>query len=78
VLGALFAGPFLLREEYRVMALVGVLGGFTTFSTFGWETLSLVNDGQYGRALLNVVATNALALVAVGVGYRVSQHVWGV
>lgn len=78
VLGALFAGPTLLRDEYKVAILVGALGGFTTFSTFGWETLSLLNDAQYGRALLNVLGTNILALSAVWLGYRLSQHFWGV
>src|SRR5262245_40888400 len=51
-LAALFSGPFLVREEYRIGLTVGVLGGFTTFSAFGLETFLLANDGQYGPALL--------------------------
>ena len=38
-LTAAFSGRVLIREEYRVALLIGVLGGYTTFSTFGLETL---------------------------------------
>ncbi len=42
--GAFLAGPLLVREEHRLGLLVGLLGGFTTFSTFGWETFALLNE----------------------------------
>lgn len=77
-LGAAFAGPVLIREEYRVAILVGALGGFTTFSTYAWETLSLANDGQIARALANVLLSNAVGLLAVWIGYRTAQSWWGV
>ena len=76
--GAYFAGPQLVREEYRLALLVGVLGAFTTFSTFGWETLSLVRDGEMKLALANVLLTNALALLAVWIGYRLTESWFGV
>jgi CrcB protein len=76
-LGALFAGPWLVREEYRFGILVGLLGGFTTFSTFGWETLSLSNEGQFGMALGNILLSNALGLFAVWLGYRVAERIYG-
>jgi len=72
-LGAYFAGPHLIREETRIAMLVGVLGAFTTFSTFGWETLSLARDGEMRLALVNVVLTNMLALAAVWFGYRITE-----
>ncbi len=78
VLTAVLAGPVLVREEYRIAVMVGVLGGFTTFSTYGWETMALANGGGYSRACLNVVVTNALALGAVWIGYRVAQRWVGV
>jgi CrcB protein len=78
VLGGAFAGPVLIREEYRIALLVGLLGGFTTFSTFGFETVSLLSDGQAGRAVLNVVLSNGLGLVAVWLGYRLAQRWVGV
>ena len=76
--GAYFAGPQLVREEYRLALLVGVLGAFTTFSTFGWETLALVRDGETKLALANVLLTNLLALLAVWAGYRLAEKWFGV
>jgi CrcB protein len=67
----------LLREEYRIGLLVGVLGGYTTFSTFGWETISLLNDGQLARAALNVLLSVATCLVAAWIGYRLSGYLFG-
>lgn len=74
---AVFNGPLVGREELRMALLIGVLGGYTTFSTFGYETLMAINDGQFGRAALNVVVTNALALLAVWLGYRVGTQFFG-
>ena len=77
LLGALFAGPHLIREEYRVAVLVGVLGAFTTFSTFGWETFSLLNAGQIRLAVVNVVLSNGVGLAAVWIGYRLGEQWFG-
>jgi CrcB protein len=53
----------------RLFVFIGILGGFTTFSTFGYETLALVRDGAHLEAGVNVVATVALCLVAVWAGF---------
>ncbi len=76
--GAFLAGPHLVREEYRVALLVGLLGAFTTFSTFGWETFALANAGQMWLAAVNIVASNGVGLVAVWFGYRVAEKWFGV
>ncbi len=73
-----FAGPQLVREEYRIAVLVGFLGALTTFSSFGWETIALVNDREFGLAALNVVLNNALCLGAVWFSYRLAEKWFGV
>ena len=75
---AYFAGPQLIREEYRVALLVGVLGAFTTFSTFGFKTVALAGDGRLGLAALNVLASNGVGLAAVWMGYRLGTQWFGV
>lgn len=78
LLYAVFAGHSLIREEYRLAILVGVLGGFTTFSTFGYETFALINDRQFARAAVNVLLSNAAAIAAVWLGYRLGERWVGV
>ena len=65
VLGAVFGGPHLIRQEYRLLLMVGLLGGFTTFSTFGLETMAMINEGQFALAGVNVLLSNGLGLLAV-------------
>jgi CrcB protein len=77
-LSAAFAGRLLIREEYRIGLLVGVLGGYTTFSAFGFETFSLLNDGQYLRASANVVLSVVVGLIGVWAGYRLAENWLGV
>ena len=72
---AAFSTRFLVREEFRVAILVGVLGGYTTFSTFGLETFKLLSDNELGRAMLNVVVSCVLGILATWLGYRVAV-VW--
>jgi CrcB protein len=67
-----------VREEVRMMLLIGVLGGFTTFSTFGMETFALLNDGQRLGALVNVLASVVGGVAAVWLGYRLAERWLGV
>src|SRR6185295_6124898 len=44
---------FLVNHNLRTIVLVGLLGGFTTFSSFGLQTFTLLQDGEFGFAALN-------------------------
>jgi CrcB protein len=62
-------GRVLVPGDVRQFVMVGVCGGYTTFSSFSLQTLTLAQDGEFLRAGLNVVASVALCLVAVWLGY---------
>jgi CrcB protein len=59
-----------LSPTLRIALMVGVLGGFTTFSTFGIETFRLAAQAEWGRAAAYVAITNLAGLAAVWAGYR--------
>lgn len=62
-----------LGPEARLLLLIGVLGGFTTFSTFGYETLGLLRNGAVLPAATNVLASVGLGLAAVWLGYGIGS-----
>lgn len=66
-----------LSEEARLLLVVGLLGGFTTFSAFGYETMALVAAGRYGAAALYAGANVALSLAAVAAGHWAARGWWG-
>src|SRR4051794_24691594 len=73
LLNAIFNGPVLIRQEYRIGLTVGVLGGFTTFSAFGYETFALANDGQTLTAVMNLLLSVGLGFLSVVIGYRLGE-----
>ncbi|MBT7310289.1 fluoride efflux transporter CrcB [bacterium] len=58
-----FASPTI-----RIAVIVGLLGSFTTFSTFGFDTVSLMRDGNEIKALLNILLSVGLGLIAAWLG----------
>ena len=71
--GALASQRIELRAYWREFVFVGVLGGFTTFSTFGLDTFVLARTQSALHATLNVVGHVAGGLVAVWIGYRLGS-----
>jgi len=63
-------------SESRTFVFVGILGGFTTFSSFGNETLNLARDSQMLNAFANIGANVILGLLAVWLGRTVSYLIW--
>src|SRR5215213_5838243 len=64
-------------ETARAAVFVGLLGGFTTFSSYGLQTFTLLREGRLGMAALNVVASNLLGLLMVCAGYALAKFVGG-
>ena len=62
--------------ESRALVFVGVLGGFTTFSSFGNDTINLLRDGEMFNALANVGANVILGLALVWLGRTVAFWIW--
>ncbi|PZC49783.1 MAG: CrcB protein [Chloroflexi bacterium] len=62
-----------LGEGTRALIVVGLLGGFTTFSAFGYETIAMVREGHIVTAAANVGIQITLGLAAVLIGLKVSQ-----
>ena len=61
-------GPFLVSPRVRQFIMIGILGGYTTFSSFSLQTLELARDGDWLRAGLNSVLSLVCCLVAVWLG----------
>jgi CrcB protein len=66
-------GRLNVPPEARLFLVTGVLGGFTTFSSFGYETVALARDGQTAWAMMNVGANVVLGLAAVLAGRATMQ-----
>ena len=62
--------------ETRILIFIGVLGGFTTFSAFGNETINLWRDGQNALAAVNIAAHLVLCLSAVWLSRIVAFQIW--
>jgi len=63
--------PATLRS--RALLITGFCGGFTTFSTFSWQTLEQMMKGAWGAAIANVLLSVGLCLLAVWLGFRLGR-----
>lgn len=72
------SGRYPLGEPARVFFMVGVCGGFTTFSSFSLQTLELLRMGAVWRAAANIVLSVALCLGAVAIGYKAGAAMSGI
>jgi CrcB protein len=70
---ALFLRETFLHPGYRLFFITGVLGGFTTFSSFSIETLKLLQEGRYGEAGFYIAISIAGGLTCAAIGWSLSS-----
>jgi len=81
VLGCLFLGVIgqfglnhiTVSPDLRIGLTIGLMGGFTTFSTFGWDTVRMLEEGELIKALIYVAASVIGGLIAMMIGMRVGD-----
>jgi len=64
----LFDERFVINPNVRIFLTIGILGGFTTFSTFSYETISLLREASYLMGVANIIGTILTCLVATWAG----------
>ncbi len=83
IVGCLFAGIFfavsmkypILQNEARLFLMVGILGVFTTFSSFGLETFQLLRHDQIMLAGLYVISSLIIGILVLGIGYYITHWI---
>ena len=68
------SGKYSASDNLRLFVMVGLCGGFTTFSSFSLHNFDLLRSGNWGRALANIFLSVVLCLAAVAAGHRLAQQ----
>ena len=75
VLSVIMLERFNIGVEWRAAVMVGVLGSFTTFSTFSLETLNMLEQGELVPAMTNVILSVVVCLLAVWLGVILGRQI---
>jgi len=70
----LASGKFPVSENLRLLVMVGICGGFTTFSSFSLQTFDLMRRGYVVRAAINIAGSVILCICAVALGHLIAAH----
>lgn len=62
--------------HWRLFLVTGILGGYTTFSSFEWESLVSLRSGSNSTALLYLISSVAVGLIAAWLGLMIANRVW--
>jgi CrcB protein len=74
LLGQTMLNRMIISPEWRVAITVGFFGGYTTFSSFGWETAKMMETGEWLRATTYVVASVIFGLLLSVAGIRLANR----
>lgn len=66
----------IVSQNTRILIFIGLLGSFTTFSTFSLESFHLVRDGEYGLFIANILSSFVLGILLVFAGYFLSRFLF--
>ena len=67
-------GRYQLPEAWRLAFMIGICGGFTTFSTFSLQVFEMLRAGAVGRAALNIVISVVCCVLAAAIGYWLAMR----
>ncbi|WP_158930033.1 fluoride efflux transporter CrcB [Acidisphaera sp. S103] len=67
-------GRFPVSENMRLFVMIGLCGGYTTFSSFSLQTLDLLRSDAMARASLNILVSVILCIMAVAAGHLIAAH----
>lgn len=65
---------FLAHPSLRVFLTIGILGGFTTFSSFSYETIAMLKDGEFFYSSVNILASLVCCIAGTWLGVIVGKH----
>ncbi|WP_353068511.1 fluoride efflux transporter CrcB [Tunturibacter empetritectus] len=68
------SGRYPASENLRLFVMIGICGGFTTFSSFSLQTFDLMRSGAWGRALANIFLSVILCVAAVAAGHLLAHR----
>jgi CrcB protein len=73
LLMSFFDERFVVNPSLRIFLAIGILGGFTTFSSFSYETMALLRDGSYAFGLWNIASSIVVCLGATWLGIIIGK-----
>jgi len=73
VIGEFSLNHISVPPDWRIGLTIGLMGGFTTFSTFGWDTVRMLNDGEWLKAVVYVGASVLGGIVCMIAGMRLGN-----